>query len=80
MSTSHRATHSQATDNSQRSTYYGMYQDIHVMIFIGFGFLMTFLRSYGFSSLTLNFLVGIYSIEWGILVVGFFAKVIKLQK
>ena len=50
------------------------------MIFIGFGFLMTFLRSYGFSSLTLNFLVGIYSIEWGILVVGFFAKVIKLQK
>mmetsp|Transcript_100573 Transcript_100573/g.288172 ORF Transcript_100573/g.288172 Transcript_100573/m.288172 type:complete len:482 (-) Transcript_100573:282-1727(-) len=63
-----------ATDNSQRSTYYGMYQDIHVMIFIGFGFLMTFLRSYGFSSLTLNFLVGIYSIEWGILVVGFFAK------
>jgi len=24
------------------STYYGFYQDVHVMIFIGFGFLMVF--------------------------------------
>ena len=27
--------------------FYSMFQDIHVMIFIGFGFLMTFLRKYG---------------------------------
>jgi ammonium transporter Rh len=33
---------------------------------------MTFLRSYGFSSLTQNFLVGIFSIQWGILTTGFF--------
>lgn len=26
---------------------YSMFQDIHVMIFIGFGFLMTFLKRYG---------------------------------
>ena len=26
--------------------FYSMFQDIHVMIFIGFGFLMTFLRKY----------------------------------
>ena len=31
------------------------------MIFIGFGFLMTFLRAYGFSSLTINFLVGVFA-------------------
>jgi len=51
---------------------YSMWQDIHVMIFIGFGFLMTFLHSYGFSALTLNFMVGVFSIEWGILCMGFF--------
>jgi hypothetical protein len=27
--------------------FYSMFQDIHVMIFIGFGFLMTFLKRYG---------------------------------
>jgi hypothetical protein len=26
---------------------YSMFQDIHIMIFIGFGFLMTFLKKYG---------------------------------
>lgn len=51
---------------------YGMWQDIHIMIFIGFGFLMTFLKSYGFSSLVLNFLVGAVAIMWGILTAGFF--------
>ena len=27
--------------------FYAMFQDIHVMIFVGFGFLMTFLKKYG---------------------------------
>lgn len=27
--------------------FYSMFQDIHVMIFVGFGFLMTFLKRYG---------------------------------
>ncbi|KAK9304112.1 hypothetical protein QLX08_004388 [Tetragonisca angustula] len=37
---------------------YPMYQDIHVMIWIGFGFLMTFLRRYGQSAIGLTFLLG----------------------
>jgi ammonium transporter Rh len=33
------------TENLENITnFYPMYQDIHVMIFIGFGFLMVFLR------------------------------------
>ena len=64
---------SKAAGAAEISSIYGMWQDIHVMIFVGFGFLMTFLRSYGFSSITLNFLTGVYAIQWGILVTGFFA-------
>jgi len=51
--------------------YYGMFQDVHVMIFIGFGFLMTFLRKYGYSSVGLNFLVAAFVIQWHMLVGGF---------
>nr|XP_050863671.1 ammonium transporter Rh type B isoform X2 [Vespula vulgaris] len=36
---------------------YPMYQDVHVMIWIGFGFLMTFLKRYGQSAIGLTFLI-----------------------
>merc|ERR1712061_940529 len=35
---------------------YPWFQDTHVMIVVGFGFLMTFLKRYGWSSLGFNFL------------------------
>uniref|UniRef100_A0A914C273 Ammonium transporter AmtB-like domain-containing protein n=1 Tax=Acrobeloides nanus TaxID=290746 RepID=A0A914C273_9BILA len=50
---------------------YPLYQDVHVMIFIGFGFLMVFLRRYGFASVSINMLLACFTIEWGILVRGF---------
>ncbi|XP_050449446.1 ammonium transporter Rh type A isoform X1 [Cataglyphis hispanica] len=37
---------------------YTLYQDVHVMIWIGFGFLMTFLKRYSQSAVGLTFLVG----------------------
>ncbi|XP_015115361.1 ammonium transporter Rh type A [Diachasma alloeum] len=42
---------------------YPMYQDVHVMIWIGFGFLMTFPKRYGQSALGLTFLVGAILIQ-----------------
>ena len=42
------------------------------MIFIGFGFLMTFLKRYGLSAISLNMLISAFSIQWTILVTGFF--------
>lgn len=51
---------------------YPMFQDVHVMIFIGFGFLMTFLKRYGFSSVGLNFMIASLSLQWAILMNGFF--------
>jgi len=52
--------------------YYPMFQDVHVMMFIGFGFLMTFLKKYGFSSVGLNMLIAATCIQWGTLCLGLF--------
>jgi len=64
---------SQAGDDTEGlgtvSTYYAMYQDVHVMIFIGFGFLMTFLRKHAFNSLGMTFLIGCFSILIGIMMI-----------
>ncbi|KAI9919323.1 hypothetical protein PsorP6_017769 [Peronosclerospora sorghi] len=54
---------------SSTLSYYPMFMDVHVMIYIGFGFLMTFLRKYSLSAVSLNFLVAVLSLEWGIIVV-----------
>lgn len=56
---------------SPNAALYPMFQDVHVMIFIGFGFLMTFLRKYGFSAVGLNFVVAVLAIQWHILVGSF---------
>ncbi|XP_059836259.1 ammonium transporter Rh type B isoform X2 [Hypanus sabinus] len=45
-------------------------QDVHVMIFVGFGFLMTFLKKYGYSSVGFNFLLAAFSLQWATLVQG----------
>ncbi|XP_030765050.1 ammonium transporter Rh type A [Sitophilus oryzae] len=51
---------------------YSIFQDVHVMIFIGFGYLMVFLKKYGYSSVGFNFLVGAITLQWSILCQGFF--------
>lgn len=48
------------------------FQDVHVMIIVGFGFLMTFLKRYSWSALGFNFLFSAFTIQWAILVQGFF--------
>ncbi|GFR83662.1 ammonium transporter Rh type B [Elysia marginata] len=47
------------------------FQDVNVMIFVGFGFLMTFLKSYGFSSVGFNLLISVVCIQWAFIVRGF---------
>ncbi|XP_031290421.1 ammonium transporter Rh type A [Camelus dromedarius] len=50
---------------------YPLFQDIHVMIFAGFGFVMTFLKKYGFSSVGINLLIAALGLQWGTLVQGY---------
>ncbi|KAM9016600.1 ammonium transporter Rh type A [Ara ararauna] len=50
---------------------YPLFQDVHVMIFVGFGFLMTFLKKYGFSSVGISMLLAAFGLQWGTLMQGF---------
>jgi len=50
---------------------YPMIIDIHMMLIGGFGFLMTFLRRFGFSALGLTMIVTAFATEWTILINGF---------
>jgi len=49
---------------------FSMYQDIHGMMFVGFGFLMTFLRRYSFGSIAFNFLLCALCIQWQLIMFG----------
>ncbi|KAM8920701.1 ammonium transporter Rh type B [Pelodytes ibericus] len=62
------------TSNADNDFYYryASFQDVHTMIFIGFGFLMTFLKCYGFSSVAFNFLIAAFALQWSTLIQGFF--------
>ncbi|KAH7720380.1 CBN-RHR-1 protein [Aphelenchoides avenae] len=53
---------------------YPLFTDVHVMIFIGFGFLMTFLRRYGFSAVSLNLLLAAFTIQWSMIIRGLLSE------
>jgi ammonium transporter Rh len=55
---------------------YPFYQDVHVMIFIGFGFLMTFLKKYSWSAVAKNFLLAAWTVQFAILTIGFWKAVL----
>ena len=44
--------------------------DIHVMLFAGFGFLMTFLKNYGYSAISFTVMITVIITEFGILCFG----------
>merc|ERR1712158_38575 len=54
------------------SNVYPSFQGVHVMIFIGFGFLMTFLKKYGLSAVSLNMMIAVICLQWATLVIGWF--------
>lgn len=56
---------------SSVQNYYPMFQDVNVMIFVGFGFLMTFTKHHCWTSVMFNFFVSTWCIQVGILTIGF---------
>jgi ammonium transporter Rh len=55
--------------------HYPMMQDVHVMMFIGFGFLMTFLKHHSWTGVSINFIAAALAIQLYILFEGFWHKV-----
>jgi ammonium transporter Rh len=63
-------------DNSFTSQY-SLFQHINVMIFIGFGFLMVFLKSHSWSSVGFTYLGAVIAIEVYIVSSGLWAGIIE---
>jgi ammonium transporter Rh len=60
-----------ATDNS----FYIYYQDVNVMMLIGFGFLMTFIKRGSWSSLAYTFFINAIIVQLYILLQAFWHRV-----
>ena len=50
---------------------YSMFQDVHIMIFMGFGLLMTFLFRNGYTTTGHSFMIAAFAGLWAILCLGF---------
>ncbi|XP_054469310.1 rh blood group, D antigen [Anoplopoma fimbria] len=58
-------------DGTTFSSFYPEFQDVNVMVILGFGFLCTFLVRYGFSASGFNLLVAVMATQWAIILNGF---------
>lgn len=62
-----------STLNQER---YPAYQDVNVMMLIGFGFLMAFSKSFSWSAVTYTFFMNAVLVQLYILLTGFWKRVI----
>ncbi|XP_047200720.1 rh blood group, D antigen isoform X2 [Girardinichthys multiradiatus] len=61
------------TNNLDRKSFldfYPEFQDVNVMVILGFGFLCTFPVRYGFSGLGFNLLVAVIATQWALILNG----------
>ena len=63
------------TQSGFNSTYYWMYQDVNVMMLVGFGFLMAYIRGYDWSALSYTFFINAVGVQFYILLSAFWARV-----
>ena len=61
--------------NEELFDRYPLFQDVHVMIFVGFGFLMVFLKNNSWCSIGFNYLIACWAIQIAILFTGFWHNI-----
>ncbi|XP_053309355.1 ammonium transporter Rh type A-like [Spea bombifrons] len=49
-----------------------LFKDVNVMLFVGLGLMLSFLKFYGFGGMAFNFLIANFSVQWSLVVQGFF--------
>lgn len=54
----------------KKTNHYAMFTDLHAITLLGFGFLMTFLKRYGYGSIGFNLLLVAFVIQWALIVRG----------
>lgn len=58
-------------DQEKFNTTIPLFTDVHVMVYIGIGFILTFLKNYSLTALCINLLCGSLAVQWYLLVEGF---------
>lgn len=61
-------------ENEANTNYYPSYQDVNVMMLIGFGFLMTFVKNHSWSALSYTFFINAIVVQLYILLSGFWER------
>ena len=50
---------------------FSVVHDTNAFVLIGFGFLVAFLRRYGYGALALNLMLVVFTLEWALIIRGF---------
>ncbi|XP_053560783.1 blood group Rh(CE) polypeptide [Bombina bombina] len=57
--------------NERYLQLYPAFQDINVMVILGFSYLFAFLKKFGFSGVAFNFLIVVFGLQWAIILDSF---------
>jgi hypothetical protein len=63
------------SDSDMNQSSYPLYQDANVMMLIGFGFQMAYIKNYSWSALVYTFFINAVTIQLYILLSDFWGKV-----
>ncbi|NWU53026.1 RHD protein, partial [Dromas ardeola] len=65
-------------DESRSMVSYPAFQDVNHMVIFGFGFFLTFLKRYGFSSTGFNLLIVVLGVQCSVLIEGLFYFLLEI--
>ncbi|KAM4622906.1 ammonium transporter Rh type A-like [Discoglossus pictus] len=71
QSSSSSISNTTVAEENRLYSVFPLFKDVQLMLFVGLGLMLAFLKHYGFSAMAFNFLMGNFSIQWALVVQGF---------